>query len=266
MASAPPDVAALQTKNEELEAKLAALESFVRANTGQEPDAVLRDDAKEASPTPTPASTSAQVPSGAAEVSSDGRGADGAAAERASPAASRSYASYFLGGLYYLWGTDTEAADGDAEGGEEGGRTLEWSGEPEALEELAGALLATRGLRDCRLDCAGLSVLPAAPDVWAHVAPTLRALSLRGNALTELPAAMAELRALHTLALEGNFLRTLPPPVLALSRLRELWLGCNRVRSPPPAPSAHAPAPLTRNVPRGTAERPPRGNLRARRP
>ena len=55
---------------------------------------------------------------------------------------------------------------------------------------LAAALLAARGVRECKLQGCGLATLPGAREVWEHLAPTTHTLALSGNALDDLPASV----------------------------------------------------------------------------
>ena len=98
---------------------------------------------------------------------------------------------------------------------------------------LAAALLAARGVRECKLQGCGLATLPGAREVWEHLAPTTHTLALSGNALDDLPASVGALRGLKRLRLEGNLLRALPEAVVRLGALEELWLGCNQLSGLP---------------------------------
>ena len=80
--------------------------------------------------------------------------------------------------------------------------SLKWAGNPEAVDELQDALLASAAATEVRLDGVGLSRLPAAPATWRLHAASLHTLNLNGNALSELPAAIGTLGCVRRLALE----------------------------------------------------------------
>mmetsp|Transcript_72433 Transcript_72433/g.120746 ORF Transcript_72433/g.120746 Transcript_72433/m.120746 type:complete len:452 (+) Transcript_72433:111-1466(+) len=118
--------------------------------------------------------------------------------------------------------------------------TFKWDGEAAAeasesdiVEELTQALVAAGPVRECHIECAGLSVLPGSQRAWAPLARSLTVLALNGNMLTELPPAIGMLSSLEHLGLECNLLRNLPDAVVELRGLRQLWLGCNQLSGLP---------------------------------
>ena len=82
--------------------------------------------------------------------------------------------------------------------------TFEWLGDPEAIDGLEAAMMAAGAVAGCRLSGNGFTRLPSSRAVWARLSPTLVSLCLNGNSLVELPAAIAQLRALRRLELEGD--------------------------------------------------------------
>ena len=78
------------------------------------------------------------------------------------------------------------------------------------------------GMTSLLLDKQGLRELPALP-------PDLVELSAWGNALSEVPEAIAGLHGLRVLVLAGNRLRAVPASLAGLTQLRTLDLGHNEI-------------------------------------
>jgi hypothetical protein len=239
------ELAAARAENEMLLRQLTRLCVFVEQTTGRDPIEIMHTDdvnPQQATPVATAAAAAAGRAAAAAGV------AAAAAVEPESrdvDAPDNSWGGWFRSMLGepelapaelpfepgVSSGEESEVSAGANDSGSESGAAPEeevnegslfvWCGDADDVELLDAKLHTCRGITAIRLDGGSLARLPASTRVWSRLASTLTSLSLDGNAIIDLPAAVGRCQLMRNLSLERNLLRALPAPVRMAGSARD---------------------------------------------